>query len=318
MLAAHALCALVIVVGDFSWPGALEADAEVIAKLPSAQRLRALEALSARAGVAALPLLTPLLADSNPLVRQFAARRLARAGHAAALDAATRWIVTPAVPLADRGLGLDVLREAATLTPAARQAVERALRDADGAIRVAALDTLERHDVGPSMAPVIAAIDDDNREVRLRAVRLAGLAGDARAVLPLLGRLEDGDRQVRLEAIRALSSHPRAAPALLRLAAEGTDDARTAAVDALGAARVEAALPNLIALARRRPLDDLGRRAQLALGKIGSPPALAALASLLRAPPVSDETKAALAGSGAGAVPVLLREVEKRTPTSAA
>ncbi len=321
MLAAHALCALVIATADFadfSWPGALEADAQAIAKLPSPQRLRALEALLAGAGAEALPLLTPLLADSNPLVRQFAARRLARAGHPAALDAATRWIVTPPVPLADRGLGLDVLREAPTLTPAARQAVERALRDSDGAIRVAALETLERHDVGPSIAPVIAAIDDDNREVRLRAVRLAGLAADARAVLPLLGRLEDGDRQVRLEAIRALSSHPRAAPALLRLASEGNDDARTAAVDALGAARVEAALPNLIALARRRPLDDLGRRAQLAIGKIASPPALTALASLLRSPPVSDETKAALTSSGAAAIPVLLRELEKGTPTSAA
>jgi len=265
-----------------------------------------------------LPLLTPLLADSNPLVRQFAARRLARAGHPAALDAATRWIVTPAVPLADRGLGLDVLREAPALSPAARQAVERALRDSDAAIRVAALETLERHDIGPSLPPVIAVLDDDNREVRLRAVRLAGLAADARTVMPLLGRLEDGDRQVRLEAIRALGSHPRAAPALMRLASEGTDDARAAAVDALGAARVEAALPNLIALARRRPIDDLGRRAQLAIGKIASPPALAALASLLRSPPVSDETKAGLAGAGAATVPVLVRELDKGTPTSAA
>ena len=177
MLAAHVLCALLGAAATSSWPGALEADAQAIAKLPTTQRLRALEALTARAGAAALPLLPPLLADSNPLVRQFAARRLARAGHPAALDAATRWIVTPAVPLADRGLGLDVLREAPSLTPAARQAVERALRDSDGAIRVAALETLERHDVGPSLAPVIAALDDDNREVRLRAVRLAGVGG---------------------------------------------------------------------------------------------------------------------------------------------
>ena len=136
MLAAHVLCALLA--GDFQWPGSLEVDAQAIAKLPTTQRLRALEAMTARAGPAALPLLPPLLADSNPLVRQFAARLLARAGHPAAVDAATRWIMTPAVPLADRGLGLDVLREAPALTPAARQAVERALRDSDGAIRVAA------------------------------------------------------------------------------------------------------------------------------------------------------------------------------------
>jgi HEAT repeat protein len=316
MLAAPVLA--LVLAADFAWPGALEDDAQAIAKLPVTQRLRALEALTARGGSATLPLIVPLLADGNPLVRQFAARRLARAGHPAALEAATRWIASPAAALADRGLGLDVLREAPALTPGARQAVERALRDADVAIRVAALDTLERHEVAPSLGPVIAALDDDNREVRVRAVRLAAQAGDGRAVLPLLGRLEDGDRQVRLEAIRALGNHPRAAPALLRLATEGTDEARTAAVDALGAARVEAALPALVAMARRRPIDDVGRRAQLALGKLGSPAALAALAGLLRSPPVSDEAKTAIASAGAAAVPVLTRELDKGTPTSAA
>jgi HEAT repeat protein len=317
MLAAHALAAL-LAAGDLWWPGALEAEAAAVSKLPVTQRLRAVEAMTARAGAAALPLLVPLLADSNIGVRQFAARRLARAGHPAVLEAATRWIVAPTVPLADRGLGLDVLREVPALTPAARQAVERALRDADGAVRVAALDTLERHEVAPSLAPVIAALDDDNREVRVRAVRLAGSTGDARVVLPLLGRLEDSDRQVRLEALRALGSHPRAAPALIRLAGEGPDDARGAAVEALGAARVEAALPNLVALARRRPQDDLGRRAQLALGKLATPAALASLVALLRSPPVSEETKAALTGAAAAAVPLLLRELDKGTPTSAA
>ena len=65
MLAAHALCALVIAAAGFSWPGALEADAQAIAKLPSPQRLRALEALLAGAGPEALPLLTPLLAGGS-------------------------------------------------------------------------------------------------------------------------------------------------------------------------------------------------------------------------------------------------------------
>jgi HEAT repeat protein len=301
----------------FAWPGALEADARAALAAPEGQRLRAVERLAAR-GDAATPFLIPLLKDPDPGVRLFAARRLARAGDAAATEAAVRWIIMPVVAQVDRPFGLEILRDAATFPPAAREAVERALRDPDPGIRGQALDALERHEVGPSLPAVLAVLDDDNREVRLRAVRLAGGSGDRRADLPLLARVEDADHQVRVEAIRALGAHPRAAAALLRVAAEASDDARLGAIDALGALPAGAPEAALAGFARRRPADELARHAQLALGRLGTPGAIAALVTLARTPPVSDETPTALARAGAAAVPALTRELEGGTLTSVA
>jgi HEAT repeat protein len=303
---------------DFGWPDSITFAAQDAAELPDPQRLRTLERLTARAGERALPVLVPLLADRDPSVRLFAARRLGRAGAPPAIEAATRWIASPNLPLVDRQFGLDVLREAPSLPDTARQAVERALRDPDASVRITALDTLERHDALPSLPAVLSALDDDSREVRLRAVRLVAGKRDARIALPLLARVDDADRQVRSEAIRALGAHPRATPALLRLMAEATDEARAAAMDALAALRAEAAIPAFVALARRRPADDVARRAQLALGKIATPAAVAALIALTRTPPVSADTRAALRAAGAAAVPGLERELASGTPGSAA
>ena len=305
------------VAGGFAWPGALEVEARAALAAPEGQRLRAIERLGAR-GAAATPFLIPLLKDPDPGVRLFVARRLARSGEPAATDAAVRWILAPLVPQVDRPFGLEILRDAGGFPPAARDAVERALRDPDPGIRGQALDALERHDVGPSLPAVLAVLDDDNREVRLRAVRIAGASGDRRGDLPLLARLEDADHQVRIEAIRALGAHPRAAAALLRVAAEGSDDARLAAIDALGAMPGASPETTLAGFARRRPADELARHAQLALGRLATPAATAALVALARTPPVSDETQAALARAGAGAVPAIIRELESGTLTSVA
>src|SRR5262245_46652916 len=197
---ALAFAALVLTAdADFGWPDSITAAAHDAAELPDPQRLRTLERLTARAGERALPVLVPLLSDRDPSVRLFAARRLGRAGAPPAIEAATRWIAAPNVPLVDRQFGLDVLREAPALPDPARQAVERALRDPDASVRIAALDTLERHDAQPSLAAVLSALDDESREVRLRAIRLVSGKRDARVALPLMTRLEDADRQVRTE-----------------------------------------------------------------------------------------------------------------------
>src|SRR3954471_25060356 len=247
--------------GDLGWPGWTTVAAREAAELPDAQRLRALERLTARGGEQALPVLIPLLSDRDPAVRLFAARRLGRAGAPAAVDAATSWIAAPNVPLVDRQFGLEVLREVPTLTLAARQAIELALRDADAAVRIAALETLERHDATASLSAVLSALDDDNREVRLRAIRLVAGKRDPRIALPLLSHAEDADRQVRVDALRALGSHPRAPAALMRLLANPTKDLRNAALDALAALHAEAAVAQLAALGRKRPADVTARRA---------------------------------------------------------
>jgi len=307
-----------IAAGGSAWPGASANDARAAAALPDGERLKAVEQLAAGGGPGAARLLRPFLRDADAGVRLFAARWLVRAGDVTGSEAAVSWIMTPLVAQIDRRLGLDVLREAPELSPAARHAVERALHDSEAMIRSFALEALERHDPAASLSDILGALEDDNREVRARAIRLAAMTGDPRAAPSLLARVEDADRQIRIDAIRALGSQPSARAALLRLANDGPDDVRAAAVDALGQLRAEPAIPRLIVLARRHPVDELGRRAQLALGKIGTADAIAGLLALARTPPVTEETKLSLRRAGPTALPQLVREIEAGNPTSAA
>ncbi|HEY6477201.1 MAG TPA: HEAT repeat domain-containing protein, partial [Polyangia bacterium] len=313
--------------GDFNWPGALEVAGRALPALPGPERAAAAERLCARHGVRpAAPYLASLLADPEPEVRAYVGRRLARAGDPRATDAALTWLTTSGRTLVDRTLGLDVLARAPSLTPQARRAIEQAIRDREATVRLAALEALGRHEVAPSLLAVLGALDDDNRDVRQRAVTLVAVAagedraGAARATLPLLERLDDGDRGIRLGALRALGrlGDPRAIPALLRVAAEQPIDLRAAAVDALAAPAMAAAVPTLIGLARRPPSDELARHAQLALGEIATPAAISALVEALRRPPVPDETKVALLAAGPAAVEPLADEVTHGSPSSAA
>ena len=79
-----------------------------------------------------------------------------------------------------------------------------------------------------------------------------------------------------------------------------------------------AAVPTLVGLARRPASDELARHAQLALGEIATPAAIATLVEVLRRPPVPDETKVALLTAGAPAVEPLAAEVAHGPPSSAA
>ncbi len=314
---------LVVPSGPF-WPDALATDARFVAEAPAPERLRALELLSSRAGDAATPLLRALLADPDPGVRLYATRWMIRAGDPAGPEAAAARIVAPGAPSLDRQLGLELLRDSPVLPPAGRALAERALHDADPGVRAAAVDVFRRHGAGAALPAILASFDDDNREVRLRAVRVVAASRDPRVALSLLGSIDDGDRQVRLEAVRALAGHPRALPALLRLVQGGNpgdvgggDDLRTTAIDSLGALRADGAVPALAELARRRPQDELARHAQLALGQVATPAAVAALVALAGTPWVADEVRQGLRRAGAPAVPALLRTLEQGTPTGA-
>ncbi|MEA2697632.1 MAG: hypothetical protein QOI66_1903, partial [Myxococcales bacterium] len=300
---------LAVFVGGFSWPGAAGVDAADLDSLDHGQRLRAVERLGERPSGDLRPLLVPLLADSDAAVRGAAARVLLRAGAPEATAAALRWVTAPS-PV-DRPLGLAILREAATLPPEGRVAVNRCLRDADVAVRLAAIDVLSRHGPAASFSALAMALDDEQREVRLRAIRLLEEAHDRRAVTLLLGKLADSDRQVNLDAIHALGAlgDPGAAPALYRTVQTGPDDVRLAGVDALAALGLPAAVSFLGPLANRRPTDELGRHALLALGQIATPPAVALLMERLRQPPIPDDDKEALRRAGAAAVVSLSTEV---------
>ncbi len=337
MIAPIVVALLGLVAGDFSWPGALEIDGRALTALPEPERPAGVERLVARHGVrAAGPYLRPLLSDPEPEVRAYVGRLLVRAGDPTALAAAVGWLITPERPSTDRTLGLDVLSNAATLTPAARGAIEQAIRDLDAPVRMRALAALGHHDPLPSLPVVVGALDDDSREVRLAAALVVeGMArqhADAPetarlATLPILGRLDDADRSIRLSALRALGllRDPRAIPALVRIASEQTTDfrmaeLRTAAVDALGSPVMGggAALTTLVRLSRHRPVDELARHADLALGEVATPAAVAALVAALRAPPVPEEAKVGLLHAGRAALEALAGEVARGTPSSAA
>ena len=333
---AHLVALLVALVGlvdgGFSWPGALEIDGRALTALPEQERPAAVERLVERHGVeSAGPYLLPLLSDPAPEVRAYVGRLLVRAGDPTALAAAVDWLTAPERPPGDRGLALDLLSHAALLTAPARRAIEQAIRDRDAPLRLRALEALGHHDPLPSLPVLLGALDDDNREVRLAAVLLVGAtarrhaAEDPQAVrlatLPLLERLDDADRSIRLAALRALGAlrDPRAIPALVRIASEQTIDLRTAAVDALGAPAMAtgAALSTLVRFSRQRPPDELARHADLALGEIATPAAVAALVAALGVPPVPEEAKLGLRHAGRAAVEALAGAVVHGTPSSA-
>ena len=301
-----------------AWPGAEAVDAQELSALDHTQRQRAAERLSVQPGAETRASLTALLDDSAPSVRLTAARILALQGAPEAIEAATRWTIS-ATP-SNRRLGLDVLRDASgPLPPAAVRAVERSLTDADVTVRLLAIDTLaQQKDVTPSLLPLAAATEDDNREVRVRAIRALAASHDRRAVVPLLARLGDVDRQVRVEAMGGLAviGDVRAAPALKRQLGDLADDVRVAAASALGKLKIADAVPAITDLLRRPPFEEVARQAAIALGDIATPDAIAALIERLREPPVADEVTAALMHAGAAAVPALLVEARRGTATS--
>jgi HEAT repeat protein len=86
----------------------------------------------------------------------------------------------------DRASGLDALR-APRRARAARTRLERALSDADPAVKLTALEVLADKDPRASLAAVAGALEDSAAPVRLQAIRLLADARDPRAALALLG-----------------------------------------------------------------------------------------------------------------------------------
>lgn len=321
MAVAHAVAWVLsglAVAGTFSWPGSPPSGpAADLAALDQGTRVRAVLALAGADDALARELLVPMLRDREAVVRETAARVLARRGAPEAVEAATAWVA--GTTARDRLLGLHVLRDAPTLTPAARRAAERATRDGDLATRGQALEVLSGHEPSASFAVILAALGDEHRDVRARAARALGLLRDRRAALPLISRLEDGDRIVRVEVIIALGTlgEPRALPALLRQLDAPTVELRLPAVDALAALGEPAAVPALLRVAQRRPLDEVGRRAIVALGALATPEALESLRAMSREADALDEVREALARAGARALPLLRRELSEGTPLTA-
>jgi HEAT repeat protein len=299
------------------WPPARDEAAPVLAAPDPVARLHAVFELAREEPGHGSPLPVTALGDRDAVVRLAAARLLARRGAREATAAATTWLADPAPR--ERLTALLVLREAPELPDEARRAVERALRNGDVTTRLVGLELLAARPSPSSFAAVVALLDDELGEVRLRALRALAAIGDAHASLPVARRLGDVDRGVRVEAAATLGvlGDRRVVPALLRQLDERALEPRAPAVDALARIGDPSAVPTLARLAARAPRDDLARRAALALGAIGTPAAVDALLALAREPRGADEVRAALARAGAAAVPRLARELDAGSPTSA-
>jgi HEAT repeat protein len=318
MAVAHALLEILLA-GSFVWPAPAGSAAGAPAR-EDAERLRAVLALAAADPARARALLVPALTDRDAAVRVTAARLLVRRGAPEATAAATAWLGAP-LPR-DRLLGLEVLLYAPELTATARRALERTVRDGDAPLRIEALDVLVAHPDAPSsgarfgttLGVLLGALDDENREVRVRAVRALGATRDARAALPLVERLADADRLVQAQAAVALGAlgDRRVVPALLRELGADARDRGAAAIEALGRLGDPAAVPALIQLARRGPLVSAARQA---LGDLGTPDAVDALLERPAEGQSELELRVALARAGARAVPRLVQEL--RTGTAA-
>lgn len=270
-----------------------------------ARRSAAILRLGTPGQPADLARLVGFLDESDQILRAIAARMLVGAGEPRTIARFTERAADARAPV--RLEALVVLRDAPSLPAAARRAAERSLSDGDATLRLGALELLTVHPSGDSVPMVAGVLGDGNREVRLAAVRLLGLSPDQRALLPLLDRIDTSDRSERaavIEAIGAVGAHPPVdpGPALLRQLDDTNEDVRRAAVDALGRIRYAAAVEELRPIAGREARDLLARRAILALGAIGTAPAIDALVQLLREAAPLDEVRVALRRAGASAI----------------
>jgi HEAT repeat protein len=299
------------------WP---DGDADVARALVARDegpRLRAVLGLAGEHTPSAKALLLTALRDRDAGVRLTAARLLARRGAREATAAAVTWLGAGAAN--ERLLGVLALRDVSEVPDDARRALERALRNGDVTTRLAGLEVLADHPAASSLSALVALLDDEIGEVRVRALRAIAALRDPRASLAVARRLSDQDRSVRVEAAATLGAlgDRRVVPALLRQLADPSSEPRTPLVDTLGRLADAAAVPELAHVARRGPGDELARHATLALGAIGTLDALESLLELARVPPGSALVRTALQRVGASAVPRLSEELRRGSPTSA-
>lgn len=116
--------------------------------------------------------------------------------------------------------------------------VDRALRNARielGRIDLKRQDALGQDTTNIAVPALIAALKDENVEVRRAAARSLSNHRDRRAVPGLMEALKDSDAEVRMCAADALGefADPRAVPGLAALLKDGSKDVRRAALSAL-------------------------------------------------------------------------------------
>jgi len=262
---------------------------------PEMIRVAALGGLAASGGADAIPLLSAALRAAEPPVRRQAIRQLSvipgpgvvkLLGEAAAgMDPGDKLLVISA--LADRG------------DQSAAGVVSAATRDAIPAVRIAALQALEK--IGNATSVDLLAVaaaseagDAERGAARLSLARLPGRDVDG----AIIAGMAAGESKVRLELITAAAERGSAdaAPALLQAATDANREVRRAALRALRTTAAPPHIPGLLALLAQN--QTASERAEIgrALAAVLRSPGAPALAPVITAYQASQDTglKAAL------------------------
>jgi len=189
----------------------------------------ALSKLAVLRGMEMADLVLPLLASSEPAVRQAVVSILRaipdRAGVIHRFVEYSRNLVGWV-----RERALNALLE---LGPDMGPAVLQLLRDPDPSIRATALSMLDNVEGFREIEAVVPLLEDKDWWVRVSAANTLAQAGDRRAVGPLVKALDDGEtRWAAVEALGRLRD-PRALPALARLLGSSSTAVRLEALLAL-------------------------------------------------------------------------------------
>ena len=132
----------------------------------------------------------------------------------------------------------------------------------------------------PAVEPLIAALRDENEDVRERAAEALGQIGDARAVEPLIAALRDKNEDVRRRAVEGLvRSGARSVEPLIAALRDENEDVRRSVEHALAGIGADSVEPLIAALRdeNKRVPWSAGLDALAGIGKSSVEPLIAAL-----------------------------------------
>lgn len=243
------------------------------------------------------------LQDSEPAVRETAARLLGRSGQSQAIPAlvtvlqdrssgvrrqaalaldALGWQPQDELQRLQRSLALGEFQELTSRGAAAVELLIAALKDPQYPKRQLALEALSQTGDARALQPIIAALKDADPHLRVAAAEALGRMRETRAVEPLIASLRDKDAHVRAAAAAALGhiGASGAVPALIQGLKDEQWSVRQAAVEALGRLHADVAVEPLLPLLKDRDKDVRYTTAQV-LGNLGDQRAVQALVEAL-------------------------------------
>jgi HEAT repeat protein/beta-lactamase regulating signal transducer with metallopeptidase domain len=177
--------------------------------------------------------------------------------------------------------------ERSSLEPAARDAVVRALvaalKDENDEVRQTAMASLMKLRSPLAFDPMVAALRDENPEIREQAAFALGQLRDEKAVPPLTAALKDENAGVREKVVFALGQlrAPSAVAPLAQALSDPQPSIRGQAAFALGRIRQPAAVQPLVGALKDQDAD-VRRQVIFALGRLRAPEAVPALIAALK------------------------------------